>query len=96
MLEQGIVPKAERDLGTQPLSAAELDRLIGKRDHKDFLNARNELYRDRGMKDRPPSRVEALRLMAENPNLVRRPIVVLVDGDALIGFDAASWKERLR
>jgi arsenate reductase len=68
------------------LSPADLDQLIGKRDYRDFLNTRNEMYRDRGMKENPPSREEALRLMSENPNLIRRPI--LVKGNQIIlGYD---------
>ena len=38
-----------RDLGKDRLSVAELDQLIGKRDHRKFLNTRNELYRARKM-----------------------------------------------
>jgi arsenate reductase-like glutaredoxin family protein len=34
----------ERDLGARPLAVAELDALIGKRDYREFLNPRNELY----------------------------------------------------
>jgi arsenate reductase-like glutaredoxin family protein len=34
------------------------------------------------MKEHPPSRSEALKLMSENPNLIRRPI--LVDGDKIV------------
>jgi arsenate reductase-like glutaredoxin family protein len=64
------------------LSVAELDRLIGKRDYKEFLNTRNELYRERGMKENPPSRAEALKLMSENPNLIKRPI--LVNGEKMV------------
>lgn len=68
------------------LTVAELDRLIGKRDYREFLNSRNELYRERGMKENPPPREEALRLMAENPNLIKRPI--LVKGrEIVLGFD---------
>lgn len=63
------------DLG-RGLSVAELEELIGERDYTLFLNPRNELYRERGMKDHPPPRQEALQLMADNPNLVRRPILV--------------------
>jgi arsenate reductase-like glutaredoxin family protein len=58
------------------LSEAELDALIGKADHHPFLNAKNELYRERAMKENPPSREEAIRLMAANPNLVKRPLLV--------------------
>lgn len=59
-----------------------MERLIGKRDYKLFLNTRNELYRERGMKENPPPRAEALKLMSENPNLIKRPI--LVDGENII------------
>lgn len=58
------------------LSVEELDKLIGKRDYLPFLNTRNVLYREQGMKDHPPDRAEALRLMAENPNLIKRPITI--------------------
>jgi arsenate reductase-like glutaredoxin family protein len=61
------------------LSVAELEALIGTRDYKAFLNTRNELYRERNMKENPPSRSEALQLMSKHPNLIKRPI--LVDGD---------------
>jgi arsenate reductase len=68
------------------LTVAELDKLIGKRDYREFLNTRNELYRERGMKTNPPTRDEALKLMSENPNLIRRPI--LIDGaKILMGSD---------
>jgi arsenate reductase len=68
------------------LTIAELDQLIGKRDYSLFLNTRNELYRERGMSDNPPPRAEALRLMSENPNLIKRPI--LVKGrEIVLGFD---------
>ena len=48
-----------RDLAKERLSPAELEKLIGKRDHTDFLNTRNELYRNENMKENPPSRKEA-------------------------------------
>lgn len=89
LLEKGIA-FTSRDLDAQSLSEAELERLIGKRDYKDFLNTRNELYRQRNMSERPPSRAEALKLMAKTPNLIRRPL--LVDGPKiLIGFDEAAY-----
>ena len=68
------------------LTVEELEQLIGQRDYKQFLNSRNELYRERNMKEHPPSRAEALRLMSEHPNLVKRPI--LVKGkQVVLGFD---------
>jgi arsenate reductase-like glutaredoxin family protein len=82
----------ERDLGTRPLTVSELDSLIGKRDYVGFLNPRNELYRERNMKERPPARAEALKLMSENPNLIRRPILV-AGSQILLGFDEAAWEK---
>jgi arsenate reductase len=75
-----------RDLAKDKLSAAELEKLIGKRDYTDFLNTRNELFRRKKMKDNPPSRKEAVRLMAQEPNLIRRPVIV-AGGRVVVGFD---------
>lgn len=75
-----------RNLDKQRLSVAELEKLIGRRDHEDFLNPRNELYRRKHMKENPPSRGEAIRMMAREPNLIRRPVIV-AGGRVVVGFD---------
>jgi arsenate reductase (glutaredoxin) len=75
-----------RDLSKNRLSASELEKLIGKRDHTDFLNTRNEVYRKKKMKSKPPSRKEAIRMMAKEPNLIRRPVIV-AGGRVVVGFD---------
>ena len=77
------------------MSVAELDALIGKRDYRQFLNTRNELYRERNMKEHPPTRAEALDLMSANPNLIRRPLWVRGD-EILFGFDEEQWLERTK
>jgi Spx/MgsR family transcriptional regulator len=64
------------------LTVQQLDALIGARDYRQFLNSRNELYRERNMKASPPARAEALDLMAQHPNLIKRPI--LVDGERIV------------
>jgi arsenate reductase-like glutaredoxin family protein len=63
------------------LTVAQLEELIGARDYLPFLNTRNELYRERGMKEYPPARAEALELMSQHPNLIKRPL--LVDGSSI-------------
>ena len=68
------------------LSVEELDKLIGTRDYRLFLNSRNELFRERGMKENPPPRAEALRLMAAHPNLIKRPIAV-AGKEIVLGYD---------
>jgi arsenate reductase-like glutaredoxin family protein len=74
------------------LTATELDALIGDRDYKLFLNPRNELYRQRKMGKQPPSRAEAIRMMAAEPNLIRRPVVIRGKQISL-GFDEDSLKK---
>ena len=85
----------ERDLGKQPLSAGELDALIGNRSHLDFLNTKNELYRARKMKEKPPTREETIRLMAKEPNLIRRPILRR-GSQWVLGFDAVKFAALLK
>jgi Spx/MgsR family transcriptional regulator len=75
-----------RDLAKERLSSAELEKLIGNRDHMDFLNTRNETYREENMKEDPPSRKEAIKWMSREPNLIRRPVVV-AGGRVVLGFD---------
>lgn len=80
-----------RDLGSERLSESELDGLIGAADYTNFLNSRNELYRERKMGENPPPRAEAIRLMAREPNLIRRPVVI--SGRRIVlGFDEAALR----
>jgi arsenate reductase (glutaredoxin) len=81
-----------RDLDKQRLTEAELEELIGDRDYREFLNTRNELYRTRKMKDHPPSRAEAIKLMAKEPNLIRRPLVIW-GSRMVLGFDEAAYRK---
>jgi len=75
-----------RDLVKERLTASELQKLIGRHDHEDFLNPRSEVFRKKNMKDNPPSRREAISLMAKNPDLIRRPVIV-AGGRVVIGYD---------
>jgi arsenate reductase len=75
-----------RNLDKERLSSEELEKLIGDRDHREFLNTRNELYRQKNMKENPPSRADAIRMMVSEPNLIRRPVIV-AGGRIVLGFD---------
>jgi len=62
---------------------AELERLIGARDYREFIQPRK-------LKDVPANKAEALKAIAADPNLLRRPIVV--DGNKVyFGFKEAEW-----
>jgi len=92
LLQELKVDFTARDLDKERMSEAELDQLIGDRDHRGFLNTRNELYRSRKMGEKPPSRAEALRLMAKEPNLIRRPLLVR-GAQIIVGFDEAAYRK---
>ena len=91
MLEERVFFHS-RDLDKQRLSEAELDELIGDRDYKEFLNSRNERFRKRNMKEHPPSRAEAIKLMAKEPNLIRRPLIVR-GKQVIFGFDEEAYRK---
>jgi Spx/MgsR family transcriptional regulator len=76
------------------LTVAELDSLIGARDYRLFLNSRNELYRERRMKQQPPTRAQALQLMSRHPNLIKRPIAVK-GGKLVLGWNEAELRSLL-
>ena len=75
-----------RDIIKERLSATELAKLIGGRDHEDFLRPSSSLFQKLKMKDHPPSRRQAINMMARDPELIRRPVVV-AGGRVVIGYD---------
>jgi Spx/MgsR family transcriptional regulator len=76
----------------QGLSEGEIEALIGTGDYTKFLNFRNALYRERKMKTNPPTRAQAIKLMSQNPNLIRRPILVR-GSKVVLGFDEEQFRE---
>ena len=90
LAERGVSVE-ERDMSKRPLSAAEIRALIGDSEIVPFLNPRNDMYRERGMKANPPTKDEAIALMAENANLIRRPL--LVQGEQILfGYDEEAYR----
>lgn len=93
MLKSGATLE-ERDLGKSPLTEAELRELFRGRDPRQYLNPRNETYRRLDMKNNPPDPDTTLRMMAKEPNLIRRPLVVR--GSAMVaGFDEEAFRKLL-
>jgi arsenate reductase len=84
----------ERDLGKDPLSAAELQALIGDAEVTAYLNTRSASYRAHGFKDKPPTKAQAIKLMAQDPNLIKRPITVK-GHTTVVGFDEAKLRQLL-
>jgi arsenate reductase-like glutaredoxin family protein len=84
----------EREYGKNPLTKAELEAIIGEGPVTAFLNTRTPLYRERGMKEHPPSREEAIQLMLKDQNLLRRPVIIK-GKKKLTGFDEAAIEKEL-
>jgi arsenate reductase len=81
----------ERDYARRPLDAAELRELFKGRDPREFLNPRSSAYKAKRLADKTISPDDAIRLMVEDPNLLKRPLV-LAGREIVAGFD----RERLR
>jgi arsenate reductase-like glutaredoxin family protein len=47
------------------------------------------------MKEHPPSRSEAIQLMAKEPSLIRRPIVIR-GAQMVLGFDEEAYRKLLK
>jgi Spx/MgsR family transcriptional regulator len=66
----------ERDYGKNPLSEKELREIIGDEPIEPFLNTRTPLYREKNMKQKPPTKEQAISLMLKDPNLLKRPVII--------------------
>ena len=84
----------EREYGKHPFSESELRDLIGAEPIETFLNTRTPLYREKNMKQKPPSKEEAIKLMLKDPNLLKRPAIVK-GKKKLTGFNEADLKQLL-
>jgi arsenate reductase-like glutaredoxin family protein len=81
----------ERDYAKVPLSADELRDLFAGRDPRDFLNPRSPAFKAMDLAGKSLTPEQALALMAKEPNLIKRPIVV-AGKEIIAGFD----RDRLR
>ena len=84
----------EREYGKNPLSEAELREIIGDGPIAGFLNSRNSLYRERNMKQKTPSKEEAIKLILKEQNLLKRPVVIK-GKKKILGFDESQLKALL-
>lgn len=64
---------------------------------KKFFNTSGQLYRSLGLSKKLPemSQAEQYALLASDGLLVKRPILVLDDGQVLVGFQEAAWAQAL-
>ena len=84
----------EREYGKTPFTEKELREIIGDSPIEPFLSTRTPLYKERNMKQKPPSKDEAIKLMLKDANLLKRPVFIK-GKKKLTGFKEAEVKELL-
>jgi Spx/MgsR family transcriptional regulator len=93
LAEQGIAVQ-EREIFKQPLTAAEIEDVIGVRPVTDVLSTRTTEYKARGLDKGTHGDAELLRQMEAEPRLLRRPLLQMGE-HLLIGFDHGRWAAAL-
>jgi arsenate reductase (glutaredoxin) len=77
----------ERDINKEPPDRAFLEKHIEEGRFLDFVSTRSPVWKERPL---PSSKKEAIDLMMENPNLIRRPILIR-GSKVTFGFDKEKY-----
>ena len=85
-LEVQGVAYDEQPIETSPPPVEVLEQLVDAKDVKASLNARSTIFREQGLGKNVPGKAEAIRLMQQDPNLIKRPVIIH-DGRLYQGFD---------
>ena len=75
------------DINKEPPSREFLERHVDAERFLDFVSTRSPVFKQRPL---PRSKKEAIALMMENPNLIRRPIVIK-GAKVIFGFDKDAY-----
>ncbi|MEN3338187.1 MAG: ArsC family [Acidobacteriota bacterium] len=78
----------ERDINRDPPDRAFLERHIEADRFLDYVSTRSPVFKQRPL---PASKREAIDLMMEQPNLIRRPILVR-GSRAIFGFNKDKYE----
>jgi arsenate reductase-like glutaredoxin family protein len=77
----------ELDINKEPPTRAFLEEHVDAKRFLDFVSTRSPVFKERPL---PASKKEAIDLMMQNPNLIRRPI--LIKGSKVVfGFDKEAY-----
>jgi Spx/MgsR family transcriptional regulator len=85
----------EREYSKQPFTEKELREIIGDDPIELFLSTRTPLYKEKNMKQKPPSKDEAIKLMLKDANLLKRPVFIK-GKNKLTGFNEAEVNKLLQ
>ena len=82
----------KHDLAKERPSRELLEKLIDEKHLADFVNTRSPAYKERGLDVNKMTKRQAIDLMLEEPNLIRRPLV-LAGRKAVFGYDVERYEE---
>ena len=78
----------EHDINKNPPTRAFLEKHVDAERFLDFVSTRSPVFKQRAL---PRSKKEAIDLMMDNPNLIRRPIL-LKGSKVIFGFDKDRYR----
>jgi arsenate reductase-like glutaredoxin family protein len=79
----------EIDINKEPPSREFLEKHIDAAHFLDFVSTRSPVFKERPL---PASKKEAIAMMMENPNLIRRPIMIR-GSKVIFGFDKDAYRK---
>ncbi len=81
-----------RDMRKPAIESKEIKTLLQLADWQELLNKKSRTWRDLPDSDKDRlNKTSAIRLMQEQPTLIKRPVLV-GDKTVLIGFDESAYK----
>jgi arsenate reductase-like glutaredoxin family protein len=80
----------ERDINKEPPERAFLEKHIDEERFLDYVSTRSPVFKERAL---PQSKKEAIDLMVEQPNLIKRPILVR-GSHVVFGFKKDEYPAR--
>ena len=89
-LEGKDVELVKHDLAKERPPRELLERLIDESHLEDFVNKRSPAYKERNLDVAKMTKKQAIDLMMQEPNLIRRPLV-LTKGKAVFGYDPEAY-----
>ena len=92
-LSQAGIEHEERDFFAEPFTIEELSEAIGSRPVSDYFSWRSPSFRKMGLNRDELSDDKLLKLMVEEPRLIRRPLIMTSDGELIVGTDKKAMAD---
>jgi arsenate reductase len=97
-LKENHISYETKAIRETPPTTTELEQALAAQDGdlRKLFNTSGGDYRELGLKDKLPglSKSEAIALLANNGNLVKRPFLIS-ETTALVGFNESAWSKAL-